>query len=239
MNRRIMDDDGNDSAHSPRASTPAAAVSLSSGIERHILASGLHRYRYRCGSYPPNVAEHDRLARFLGRLIPKLMVSRGTRMEPFVCVDGRHLHDEFFERLRQDGTTWRALLGFPMIPGLHPFRYLPIAYHINGREAWNQVADEFLGTGGTGVYLTKHAADGFLIRLIQLVFVRDGRGATDLFPVYLPEAVLEFLEKSRGPSLKSALECFEFFVGENPQESSVDIIAASDIEDVVRVAAEK
>ncbi|PYS40775.1 MAG: hypothetical protein DMG14_09505, partial [Acidobacteria bacterium] len=175
MKRRILDDD--DATNTARVSVGApTGIPLAAGIEKYTLPSGLFLYRYHLGSYPPNVQEHDQLNRFLGKLIPKLMVATGARMEPFMCIDGRHLDEDFFTRLRESGTTWRPLLGFPVVPGVHPFRFLPFAYHINGREAWNEVADHFLGTGGTAIYLTSLPADEFLIRLIQLLLVGDGRG---------------------------------------------------------------
>jgi hypothetical protein len=235
MKRRIVDDDDDGGA----ATTPqlyagtATATQLSSGIEKHTLASGLFRYRYRLSSFPPNVQEHDQLSQFLGKLISKLMVATGTRMEPFMCIDGRHLDDEFFTRLRESETTWRPLLGFPLIPGLHPFRFLPIAYHIKGREAWNEAAERFLGTGGTGIYLTSLPADEFMIRLIQFLFIRDGRGCTDVFPIYLPDVVLGHLEKAVGPAVEKMLESFQFFVGENPATASIDIVSKPDIQELV------
>jgi hypothetical protein len=234
MKRRIVDDDSGGAANTPAVSTGvAAATQLSTGIEKYILPSGLFLYRYRLSSFPPNVQEHDQLSQFLGKLISKLMVATGTRMEPFMCIDGRHLDEDFFTRLRESGTTWRPLLGFPLIPGFHPFRFLPIAYHIKGRDAWNEVAERFLGTGGTGIYLTSLPADEFMIRLIQLLFIRDGRGSTDVFPLYLPDIVLGHMEKAVGPAIEKMLESFQFFVGENPAAASVDIVSRPDIQELV------
>jgi hypothetical protein len=232
MKRRILDDDGGSNS-SPGDVTRPAGVALSSEVEKHVLPSGLFLYRYHLSSYPPNVQEHDQLSRFLGKLIPKLMVATGTRMEPFACVDGRHLDDEFFARLRESAVTWRPLLGFPLVPGIHPFRFLPIAYHISGREAFNEVAERFLGTGGTAIYLTALPADEFLIRLMQLLFVRDGQGSTNIFPMYLPRVVLRYLEGAAAPTLKPMLDCFQFFIGENPAAAGVDIVTKPDIEELV------
>jgi hypothetical protein len=237
MKRRILND-GN------RTSTPGSdiglgGVALSSGIEREALPSGLFLYRYHLSSYPPNVREHDRLNRFLGRLVPKLMVAGSTRMEPFMCVDGRHLDDDFFARLRASERTWRPLLGFPMIPGTHPFRFLPIAYHINGRDAWNDVAERFLGTGGTAIYLTSLPADEFFIRLIQLVFVCDARGATSICPVYLPEVMLEHLRNGADQAISSILDCFQFFIGENPSAHAVDIVSGPEIQELLVALSDK
>ena len=237
MKRRILDDDGSTSTAGPDISR--GGVALSSGIEREALPSGLFLYRYHLSSYPPNVREHDRLSRFLGRLIPKLMVAGSTRMEPFMCVDGRHLDDDFFARLRASERTWRPLLGFPMIPGTHPFRFLPIAYHINGRDAWNDVAERFLGTGGTGIYLTSLPADEFLIRLIQLLFVRDARGATSLYQLYLPEVVLEHLRNGAEQAISPMLDCFQFFIGENPSARAVDIVSGPEIGELLIALSDK
>jgi len=231
MSKRRIVDEGGDGPNPPQS---AEAVQLSGGpMEKVVMPSGLLLYRYRLSSFPPNVQEHQRLCAFLGALISKLMIATGKRLEPFLCIDGRHLDDDFFSRLRESGVPWRALMGFPLIPGLHPFRYLPIAYHINGRDAWNEVAELFVGTGGTALYLTSLPADEFLTRIIQLLLVRDHRGATRLFPVYLPETVLEQLQKTTRPALKSMLECFEFFVGENPAAGSIDIVSASEIQGLV------
>src|SRR5215475_13993667 len=232
MKRRILDDDGGSRSFSGDVSRPAG-LALSSEVKKHILPSGLFLYRYHLSSYPPNVREHDQLSRFLGKLIPKLMIATGKRMEPFVCVDGRHLDDEFFARLRESGATWRPLLGFPLVPGIDPFRFLPIAYHISGREAFNEIAERFLGTGGTAIYLTALPADEFLIRLIQFLLIRDGAGSTNVFPVYLPEIVLRHLEHVAAPSLKSMLDCFQFFIGENPAAAALDIVAKPDIQELV------
>jgi hypothetical protein len=232
MKRRILDDDGGTSSSSGDVRGPAG-IALSSEIEKHVLPSGLFLYRYHLSSYPPNVQEHDHLSHFLGKLIPKLMVATGARMEPFMCVDGRHLDDEFFARLRESGATWRPLLGFPLVPGIHPFRFLPIAYHISGREAFNEIAERFLGTGGTAIYLTTLPADEFLIRLIQFLLVRDGLGSTNIFPIYLPEVVLRHLERAAAASLKPMLDCFQFFIGENPAAAALDIVAKPDIEELV------
>ena len=233
MKRRILDDDGGGANSSPGHIGGRGGVALSSEIEKHILPSGLFLYRYHLSAYPPNVQEHDQLSRFLGKLIPKLMVATSTRMEPFMCVDGRHLDDEFFSRLRESGTTWRPLLGFPLVPGIHPFRFLPLAYHIGGREAFNEVAERFLGTGATAIYLTSLPADEFLIRLIQLLFIRDAYGSTNLFPVFLPEIVLRHLQQAATPSLKAMLDCFQFFIGENPAASAVDIVTKPDIQELL------
>jgi hypothetical protein len=232
MKRRILDDDGNTSTPRSDISNRGAAV-FSPAIEKEELPSGLFLYRYHLSSYPPNVREHDLLSRFLGRLIPRLMVAGSTRMEPFMCVDGRHLDDNFFARLRESERTWRPLLGFPMIPGTQPFRFLPIAYHINGRDAWNDVAERFLGTGGTAIYLTSRPADEFLIRLIQLLFVRDARGATGIFPVYLPEVVLEHLRNGADQAINPMLDCFQFFIGENPSAHAVDIVSGPEIQELL------
>jgi hypothetical protein len=155
-----------------------------------------------------------------------------------MCIDGRHLDEEFFARLRESGATWRPLLGFPVVPGLHPFRFLPIAYHISGREAWDEVAEQFLGTGATAIYLTNVPADEFLIRLIQLVFIRDTLGATGTFPIYLPEVVLNHLERATGPALKPMLDCFQFFVGEYPAAAAVDIVSTPDIQELITAVAQ-
>jgi hypothetical protein len=231
MKRRIVDNDVG--TNMTRANPDAAGMAISSQIEKQVLPSGLFLFRYRLRAYPPNVQEHDDLNRFLGKLIPKLMVATASRMEPFICIDGRHLDEEFFARLRESGTTWRPLLGFPVVPGLHPFRFLPIAYHISGREAWNEVAERFLGTGATAIYLTSVPADEFLIRLIQLVFIRDTLGTTSTFPIYLPEVVLDHLSKTAGPPLKPMLDCFQFFVGENPAAKAVDIVSTPDIQELI------
>jgi hypothetical protein len=150
-----------------------------------------------------------------------------------MCVDGRHLDEEFFSRLRESGATWRPLLGFPLVPGIHPFRFLPIAYHISGREAFNEVAERFLGTGGMGIYVTSLPADEFLIRLIQLLFTRNAHGSTNIFPIYLPEAVLRHLEQAPAPALKPMLDCFQFFIGENPAAAAIDIVTKPDIQELV------
>jgi hypothetical protein len=232
MKRRILDDDGD--ANQPRAEVgTSAGLSLSPEVEKYVLPSGLFLYRYHVSGYPPNVQEHDRMSHFLGKLISKLMVATSARLEPFMCVDGRHLDDDFFSRLRESGATWRPLLGFPLVPGLHPFRFLPIAYHISGREAWDEVAERFLGTGATAIYLTSLPADEFLIRLIQLLFVRDGVGATNVFPVYLPAAVLGHLSRAAGPTLQPMFDCFQFFVGENPAAAAVDVVSKADIQELV------
>jgi hypothetical protein len=225
MKRRILDDEGSASTVQPAPS---------SAIEKEALPSGLFLYRYRLSAFPPNVQEHDRLSRFLGRLIPRLMVAGSSRMEPFICVDGRHLDDDLFARLRQSERTWRPLLGFPMTPGTQPFRFLPIAYHINGRDAWNDVAERFLGTGGTAIYLTSLPADEFLIRLIQLMFVRDARGATGIYPLYLPEVVLERLRNGADRAINPMLDCFQCFIGENPAARAVDIVSRPDIQELFR-----
>jgi hypothetical protein len=232
MKRRILDDDNG--TNTSRAEVGGGISStLSTAIEKLPLASGLFLYRYHVSAYPPNVQEHDQLTRFLGRLIPKLMVATSTRMEPFICVDGRHLDDDFFTRLRESGMTWRPLLGFPVVPGIHPFRFLPIAYHIKGREAWNEAAERFLGTGGTTIYLTSLPVDEFLMRLIQSLFVRDTRGATNIHPVYLPEIVLEHLSKAASRAVNPMSECFQFFIGENPSARAVDIVSRSEIQDLL------
>jgi hypothetical protein len=166
------------------------------------------------------------------------MVATANRMEPYMCIDGRHVDETFFARLRASGTTWRPLLGFPVVPGIHPFRFLPIAYHIGGRDAWNEAADRFLGTGGSAIYLTSVPADEFLIRLIQLAFTRDTVGATDIFPVYVPEIVLNHLSKAAEPILRPMLECFQFFIGENPAVGAVEIVSKPDIQDVIIAVAQ-
>ena len=238
MKRRILDDDGSTSTpHSDISSR--GGLALSPAIDKERLPSGLFLYRYHLSTYPPNVQEHDRLSRFLGRLIPRLMVAGSTRMEPFMCVDGRHLDDDFFARLRQSERTWRPLLGFPMIPGTHPFRFLPIVYHINGRDAWNDVAERFLGTGGTAIYLTSLPADEFLIRLIQLLFGRDTRGATSIYPVYLPEVVLEHLRNGADQTINPMLDCFQFFIGENPSARAVDIVSGPEIQELLIALSDK
>src|SRR5215813_5669822 len=237
MKRRILDDDGSTSAS--RSDISKRGALLSPAIEKQGLPTGLFLYRYHLSSYPPNVQEHDRLSRFLGRLIPKLMVAGSTRMEPFMCVDGRHLDDDFFARLRESERTWRPLLGFPMVPGTHPFRFLPIAYHINGRDAWNDVAERFLGTGGTAIYLTNLPVDEFLIRLSQLLFVRDVRGATSIYPVYLPEVVLEHLRNGAVHAISSMLDCFQFFIGENPSARAVDIVSGLEIQELLIALSDK
>jgi hypothetical protein len=234
MKRRIVDD--NDGPNSPDSVAPVHSAAGS--VERHSLPSGLLLYRYSLGSYPPNVQEHARVCSFLGALISKLMIATGKRLEPFVCMDGRHLSDEFFSGLRESGTAWRALLGFPLIPGFHPFQYLPIAYHVNGRDAWNEAADHLMGTGGMALYLTGLPPDDFFTRLIQLLLVRDERGATDIFPVYLPETVLDQLQNASRPELKSMLDCFQFFVGENPTAAAIDIVSTTEIESLVNAALE-
>ena len=235
MKRRIVDDSGSPSAQASAAPAGSPAIALSSTVEKHVLPAGLYLYRYRLTAYPPNVAEHDRLSYFLGALISKLMVATRARMQPFICIDGRHLDDEFFGKLRESGATWRPVLGFPMIPGVHPFRYLPIAYQISNRGAWDEVAEQFLGTGGAGIYLSSLAADEFFIRLIQLVFTRNNEGATDLLRVFLPEAVLNHLEKAAGPPLERFLQCVQVFIGERPSLASVDIVSANDIDEVVKM----
>jgi hypothetical protein len=120
-----------------------------------------------------------------------------------------------------------------MIPGTQPFRFLPIAYHINGRDAWNDVAERFLGTGGTAIYLTSLPADEFLIRLIQLLFGRDARGATSIYPVYLPEVVLERLRNGADQVVSPMLDCFQFFIGENPSARAVDIVSGPEIQELL------
>jgi hypothetical protein len=234
MKRRLVDD--NDGPNSPDA--VVSRHSAGGPVEKHPLQSGLLLYRYSLGSYPPDVQEHDKVCSFLGALISKLMIATGKRLEPFVCMDGRHLNDEFFTELRESGTAWRALLGFPLIPGFHPFQYLPIAYHVNGRDAWKQAADHLMGTGGMALYLTGLPPDDFFTRLIQLLLVRDEHGATDVFPVYLPETVLDQLQNATRPELKSMLECFQFFVGENPTAFSIDIVSTIEIESLVNTALE-
>jgi hypothetical protein len=234
MKRRLVDD--NDGPNSPesRASRRSAAGS----VEKHPLPSGLFLYRYALGSCPPDVEEHRQVCSFLGALISKLMIATGKRLEPFVCMDGRHLSDDFFSGLRESGTAWRALLGFPLIPGFHPFQYLPIAYHVPDRDGWNQAADHLMGTGGMTLYLTSLPPDDFFTRLIQLLLVRDERGATDVFPVYLPETVLDRLQNASRPELKPMLDCFQFFIGENPTAGSIDIVTTIEIESLVNTALE-
>ena len=74
MKRRILDDD--DATNTARVSVGApTGIPLAAGIEKYTLPSGLFLYRYHLGSYPPNVQEHDELNGFLGKLIPKLILS--------------------------------------------------------------------------------------------------------------------------------------------------------------------
>jgi hypothetical protein len=233
MKRRFVDDNDR-----PNSRDSASSRSAAGTVEKHSLPSGLLLYRYSLGFDPANVQEHGKLCSFLGALISKLMIATGKRLEPFVCMDGRHLNDEFFSGLREIGTAWRALLGFPLIPGFHPFRYLPLAYHVKGRDAWNEAADHLIGTGGMALYLTSLPPDDFFTRLIQLLLFRDEHGATDVFPVYLPQTVLDQLQNAGRPELEPMLDCFQFFVGENPTAVSIDIVSTIEIESLVSAALE-
>jgi hypothetical protein len=234
MKKRIMDG----SATASGALSSANATELSPTIEKNFLPNGLHLYRYRLSAFPPNIEDHNKLNYFLGALISKLMVMTRARMQPFICIDGRHVDDDFFSKLQQNGATWRPLLGFPLIPGIQPFRYLPIAYHIGSRDAWDEVAERFLGTGGTGIYLSPLSADDFLVRLTQLLFTRNSDGATELFSVFLPDAVIAYLEKATETTLERLLQCFQVFVGERSGIPAIDIVSAQDIDETVRSVAE-
>src|SRR2546428_9553858 len=130
MKKRIVDDSSEDVSNSGAQATLVGQPAKSL-VDKEILShSGLYSYKYRLSSFPPNVQEHDQLSKFLGVLIPKLMVATKSRLEPFIFLDGRFFTDELFNRIKQSGAAWRPLLGFPVIPGFHPFRYLTIAFHI-------------------------------------------------------------------------------------------------------------